>query len=311
LGNTGIKVSRICFGSLTLGPLCANLTLNRGIALISAAIDLGVSFIDTAEQYRTYSYIKGALDATDKTMIVATKTYAQTGTDAAYAVEDARLALGRNTLDIFLLHEVQDETDFCRRAPAWQVLLDAKNNGAINAVGISTHSAKVAAMAAHHPQIEIIHPMLNIAGIGINDGSVEDMLTAIADAKREGKGVYGMKALGGGALMREAKKALLWAYEQPDLDAIAIGFKDEAELVTNIGWYDGQEPPEAKKVNLLDRNLAYDKDPICHGCGQCIKRCPQGALSFSEDHAPIWDKSKCIYCGYCIAACPWFCLSFC
>ena len=53
LGDTGILVSRVCFGSLTLGPLCANLSLAEGRDLLLEAFKLGVTFIDSAEQYRT------------------------------------------------------------------------------------------------------------------------------------------------------------------------------------------------------------------------------------------------------------------
>lgn len=311
LGHTGIIVSRVCFGSLTLGPLCANLSLAEGKELLLAAFKLGVTFIDSAEQYQTYPYIKAALAETDRQIIVATKTYAQNEHEASWALEDARIALGRETLDIFLLHEVRDAKDFQSRAAVWQLLLDAKANGIIKAVGISTHSAKVAAMAAAIPEIDIIHPLVNYAGIGINDGGTPEMLAAAAAAQQAGKGVYGMKAIAGGGLMHEAKKALRWAYQRPELDAVAIGFKDQAELITDIGWINGEDPPEAQKVALLDRNMVFDKEPSCHGCGRCIKRCSTGALYLGEDNLVAWDKSKCLYCGYCIAACPWFCISFC
>lgn len=311
LGKSDILVSRICFGSLTLGPLCADLPLEQGRDLLLAAFERGINFVDSAEQYRTYPYLRAALERTDKEIVIATKTYALTDQDAAFAIEEARLALGRNVLDIFLLHELRDEDDFASRSQAWQLLLDAKANGIIRAIGISTHSAKVASMAAQYQQIDIIHPLVNMAGIGINDGSLQQMLAACACARENGKGVYGMKAIAGGALMHQAREALEWAFAQENLDAVAIGFKDQAELVTNIGWYDGKDLPEAAQVKLLDRNIAFDKDPVCHSCGKCIAKCSSQALYFDEEQLVAWQKDKCIYCGYCIAACPWFCLSFC
>lgn len=310
LGKTGIEVSRICFGGLTLGPLCANLPLEQGRDLLLAAFALGVNFIDTAQQYRAYDYIGAALAATDNKIVIATKTYAKSEREAAYALEEARLAFRRNKLDIFLLHEVRSEEDFFSRAATWRLLRDAKARGVIRALGISTHSAKVAAWAARQPQIEIIHPLINIAGVGIRDGGREEMLTAISEAKQRGKGIYGMKALGGGALMQQARGALQWAFALEELDSIAIGCKDEAELKTNIGWLEGREPREAAWVKMLDRKLATDHDPGCRSCGLCVQRCPQGALSLDHQGQVLWDKKNCIYCGYCIAACPSFCLTF-
>ena len=311
LGDTGILVSRVCFGSLTLGPLCANLSLAEGRDLLLEAFKLGVTFIDSAEQYRTYPYIRAALDQSEVPIVVASKTYAHNDQEASWAIEDARIALGRETLDIFLLHEVRDEKDWHSRSAVWQVLLDAKANGIIKAIGLSTHSAKVAAMAANIPEVDIIHPLLNLAGIGINDGGTDAMLSAIAAAKAAGKGVYSMKAIAGGGLMHQAKEAICWAYQQPEVDAVAIGFRDRAELITDIGWLNGEEPAEAQEVALIDRNMTFDKEPSCHGCGLCIKRCSTGALYLGDDNLVAWDKSKCLYCGYCIAACPWFCISFC
>jgi len=313
LGHTGLIISRFCFGSLTLGPLCARLPLEQGGALMAEAIARGVTFIDTAQQYRTYPYIRAALDqaANRDAVVISSKTFAETAADAAYAVEEARVALRRNQLDIFLLHQVRDAEDFQARHEAWQVLLDGKANGIIRAVGISTHSAATAAWAARQPEIDVLHPMLNLAGVGILDGGVPEMLAAIQDARQAGKGLFTMKPLGGGSLMHEAKAALAWSFARPELDAVAVGCKDASELITNLGWLEGQDPPEAEQVKLLDRNIAFDKEPRCHGCGLCVERCANNAMVIGSDGTVAWQKERCIYCGYCIAACPWFCISFC
>ena len=106
MGSSGISVSRICFGSLTLGPLCAGLSLEQGRDLILAAMDKGVNFIDTAEQYRTYPYIRAALEHTDAPVVIATKTYAFSDVEASWALEDARIALNREKIDIFLIVDI-------------------------------------------------------------------------------------------------------------------------------------------------------------------------------------------------------------
>lgn len=308
LGNTELTVSRYCFGSLTLGPLGANLSPEQGAALLLSAFDLGVNFIDTAEYYRNYAHIRLALQRFDKPdgIIVSSKTLASDDRSAAFAVEETRLALNRDILDAFLLHEIRDNSDFESRCGAWRTLCNAKENGVIKAIGISTHSAAVVAAAAADPEIDVIHCMLNYAGVGILDGGVEEMLAAIALAKVNGKGVYTMKAIGGGSLMNQAKYALIWAFAQPLPDAVAVGCKDKAELLTNIGWLNGEDPPEAEQCKKLSRRLIFDD---CHACGACVKRCANGALTLEDDGA-VWHEEKCLFCGYCAAACPWFCISF-
>ena len=41
----------------------------------------------------------------------------------------------------------------------------------------------------------------------------------------------------------------------------------------------------------------------CVGCGTCVQRCPQHAVSLEDGHAQI-DRAKCVRCGACAAACP-------
>ena len=313
LGKTGLCVSQYCFGSLTLGPLAAHLSLEQGAALLREAFSLGVTFVDTAQYYQTYPYIRLALDQIDNPdrIVIATKTYAQSAQEAAYALEEARLALRRDVIDLFVLHEIRSQEDFIQRQEAWQVLLEAKANGIIRAVGFSTHSAKITAWAAEREDVDVLQCLVNQKGIGIIHGNREEMLAAIEKAKARGKGVFGMKAIGGGALMNEAKESLQWAFSVPNADAFAVGCKDISELRTNLAWLNGQEAKESGQVKLLDRNIVFDKDPYCHGCGRCVAKCAAGAMTMGKDGTAQWEKSKCLYCGYCIGACPWFCISFC
>lgn len=41
----------------------------------------------------------------------------------------------------------------------------------------------------------------------------------------------------------------------------------------------------------------------CMGCGECVKNCPQNALSFDESGLVI-DRNLCIVCGKCVDNCP-------
>ena len=90
LGNTRIKVSRMCFGSLTIGPLQRNLSISEGSRLILQALEAGVNFIDTAQLYRNFGYIRQALRSWREE--VATKSYTYTAEMMKNALEEARRA---------------------------------------------------------------------------------------------------------------------------------------------------------------------------------------------------------------------------
>ena len=42
----------------------------------------------------------------------------------------------------------------------------------------------------------------------------------------------------------------------------------------------------------------------CTGCGKCIDRCPEGAISFNDNGLAEVDEEKCTGCGKCSKACP-------
>ena len=60
------KVSRLCFGGLTIGPLQKNLSIKDGSAVLCYAIERGINFVDTAQYYQTYAYIREAMRQTGK-----------------------------------------------------------------------------------------------------------------------------------------------------------------------------------------------------------------------------------------------------
>ncbi|MCC6617123.1 MAG: 4Fe-4S binding protein [Anaerolineae bacterium] len=43
---------------------------------------------------------------------------------------------------------------------------------------------------------------------------------------------------------------------------------------------------------------------LCTGCGDCIARCPTGALGRKEDKATLVQPALCTYCAACEDVCP-------
>src|SRR5690554_5758083 len=87
-------------------PFQANLSIKEGANLIKYAYEKGINFIDTAEIYDNYDYIKEGIRGIRRDDYhIATKTYAYTEEMAEESLKKALKELNTDYIDIFLLHE--------------------------------------------------------------------------------------------------------------------------------------------------------------------------------------------------------------
>lgn len=307
LGLTGLAVSRLCFGALTIGPLQANLPLSRGAEVIRCAMEYGVNFFDTAEMYGTYPYIREALRGWPGEIFIASKSYAYTREGMAESLEKARREMDRDVIDIFMLHEQESHLTLKGHWEAYEYLLAAKAKGMIRAAGISTHAVAGVRAAAAAAEIDVIHPLINIAGVGILDGDRDEMLAAIKEAHEAGKGIYGMKPIGGGNLLTRAEEALHYVLGLECLDAIALGMKSPAEVEMNVNIFNAREVTQALRDRVSAEPRKLHIEEWCTGCGNCVERCHQGALYIDAGRAVVRPE-MCLLCGYCGPVCRDFCI---
>jgi len=156
----------------------------------------------------------------------------------------------------------------------------------------------------------VVHPIFNRAGLGICDGDITAMTDAMKKAKALGIGIFSMKPLGGGNLGRDAASALNFVLDADDgkgnllCDSIALGMQSIDEVDANISFFERRSFGEAKK-SLEKKSRKLHIEEYCEGCGKCVERCSQNALSLTDRHA-VCDSSKCLLCGYCSAVCPLF-----
>lgn len=321
LGNTGLSVSRAGFGVLPLGPSQRNLPLEEGTHLLLYAMEQGFCFFDTAEYYQTYSYLNHALDAWEAAggsrsdFVISSKSLASDYEGMMNAIEDALRQLHLDTIDIFLMHEVRSG-QLEERTGAWQALCDAKKQGLVKAIGLSTHHTDIAASAAEIPELDVVFPLLNYAGLGIRtsemsaDGTViqrfasaEEMMDSIRLCHAAGKGVFTMKAFGGGSLTADYQKALNYVFSHPEVDSVMIGFTRKSEVDDLLSWLNRTMPVDYNPDISSKRVRVNQED--CEGCGACRSMCSAGAIFWNpENGLAEVDQSKCLTCGYCIPACP-------
>ena len=301
LGNTKLEVSPICFGTLVIGPLQANFDIEKGAEIIAHAIDSGINFFDTAQLYETYGYLKRAIEITRKhDIVISSKTYAYTRELAIQAVEQARWELNRDVIDIFMLHEQESIYTLNGHKEALETLLEYKSKGIIKAVGASMHHI-AAVYGAIEYNLDVIHPMLNIQGLGIADGTKNQMEQALKAAYDAGLGIFSMKPLGGGNLHKQADECLKYIFTRDYLHSVAIGMQSAAEVDANCEFYETGKFAESSLKLLQTQPRKLHIDSWCEACGKCVKRCGQNALHISNGQVVV--NNKCVLCGYCSTVC--------
>lgn len=304
LGKIGIRVSRLCFGSLTMAPMQKNKTLAECRDVYAKALELGINFFDTADLYENYHQLRLAVEMKPD-VVIATKSYDYSAKGASKSLEKALRGLGRDYIDIYMLHEQESRHPFRGHREAIDYLLKMKEKGVIRAFGISTHRVEAVRDSLDFPEIDIVFPIINYRGIGIEDGSREDMEEAVRLAHDAGKGVMAMKPLGGGNLLADTDACFDYVLGLESVDSIALGMQTVDEVIYNAAKFNGEITDESltERVRQLPRRLHISD--WCEGCGNCVARCGQQALSLVDGKAHV-NYDKCLTCCYCASVCPCF-----
>lgn len=238
LAGTGLKVSRICFGTIPFGgrgwrgdpyvePEAAGKILRK-------AFESGINFWDTAEAYGTHPHVREGLKLVDReSVVVSTKTQ-QTGyEEARSSLEKALRELETEYIDIYYMHYVRSPQDLESRRGAFEALLEARREGLIKHIGVSTHWSTVVERVAEIPEIEVL--MVKINKIGRMDCPLEDMLKAVEKAYTKGKALIAMKLLAYGSLT--VREGLAYGLTLPHVHSVCIGMRTVEELEENLKLY--------------------------------------------------------------------------
>jgi len=306
LGKTGLLVSPIGFGVLTIGHNQLNLPLSEGADVVRYGLEQGINFLDTAQFYETYPYIRKALKGTNFDPVISSKSLVFSAKDMSEAIEEARINLDRDVIDIFLLHEVRNDPDFSNRAGAWEQLQEAKSKGLIKAIGVSTHHVDVAEKMLTIAACDVLFPLINIESLGIRRGNgfgtKEDMAAAILRNGDQGKGIFAMKAFGGGNLVRNYTACLDYVTSLPGISSTMLGFGTCQEVDRAVEYANGILPA-SYVPDVSNKKICIDPGD-CEGCGSCLLRCPNHAITMNLKGIAEVNPEICLTCGYCAPVCP-------
>ena len=151
LGRTGVSVSQLCLGAMMFGAW-GNPDQDECIAIIHAALDAGITFIDTADVYsagESEQIVGKALTgARREDVVLATKFHNPMGEDPnrrgnsrrwiVRAVEDSLRRLGTDWIDLYQVHRPDPSVDIEETLGA---LTDLVRHGKVRYIGGSTFPA--------------------------------------------------------------------------------------------------------------------------------------------------------------------------
>ena len=152
LGATGISVSPLCLGAMMFGAW-GNTDHDDSIAIIHAALDAGINFIDTADVYsrgESEEIVGKALAGGRRdSVVLATKAHGkmhdsdpnQFGNGRRWLVKEVENSLKRlktDWIDLYQIHRPEPDTEIDQTLGA---LTDLVAAGKIRAIGSSTYPA--------------------------------------------------------------------------------------------------------------------------------------------------------------------------
>jgi aryl-alcohol dehydrogenase-like predicted oxidoreductase len=169
LGRTGLKVSVAglgCGGNSRIG--LGKLTEDQSVALVREAIDLGVNFIDTAENYETEPIVGKAIKGRPRdSVVISTKSLLgnsagpKSGADMVAALDASLKKLDTDYVDIFHLHGLSPTAYDRAMAEVVPALLREKEKGKFRHLAVSESSPRdpehrMLERAVNEPVFEVV-----------------------------------------------------------------------------------------------------------------------------------------------------------
>ena len=206
LGNTGVQVSQLCFGTMSFGGDADEVISG---ALYRRCRDAGINFFDCANSYsggRSEEILGSLIAGSREELVITSKVFSTTGPDERARgasrrnimteIEKSLKRLGTDHLDVYFIHHFDEQTPLAETlralddlVRAGKVLYPAASNFAAwqvaKALGVS---------ALHHwAPFKVLQPMYNLVK---RQAEVEILPMALS----EGLGVISYSPLGGGLL---------------------------------------------------------------------------------------------------------------
>lgn len=286
--------------------------MDESMEILQKAYDKGIDFYDTARFYTdSEEKLGNAFEDYRENIYLASKTAAENTEDFWCDLEVTLKNLKTDYLDLYQFHNIsflpKEDDDL------YKAMLEAKTNGMINHIGITTHKITMANEALDLGIYETLqYPFSYLSG--------QEEINLIKKSKKLDVGFIAMKSMAGG-LIKNSKAS--FAYLNQFDNVLPIwGIQKISELDDFLSY-----PKDLVLDEKLKSIIEYDKKELgenfCRGCGYCmpcpeeikINLCARMSLWIrrfpTEPHlTPEWQETmkcteKCTECYNCVDKCPY------
>jgi aryl-alcohol dehydrogenase-like predicted oxidoreductase len=265
LGRSGLKVSRICLGTMNFGPETDEADAHR---IMDRAIDAGINFFDTANVYgwgenkgRTETIIGRWLAQGGRRdrVVLATKVYGPMydgpngGRLSAYAIrracDDSLRRLQTDRIDLYQMHHVDRETPW---EEIWQAMELLVAQGKVLYVGSSNFAAwnivQANEAAARRSFLGLVSEQ-SLYHLGARTIELE----VLPACRAYGVGIMPWSPLGGGLLGGALKKAASGRRASERLQKEVEKHRTKLEAYEKLCGEIGEKPANVGVAWLLGR----------------------------------------------------------
>jgi aryl-alcohol dehydrogenase-like predicted oxidoreductase len=265
LGRTGALVEPVSLGGE--GILRTTGKGAEAVPMIVEALRLGVRYCDTAPAYaQSQDYYGEAFRVAGPGaragVFLASKTHAR-DRDGALRLLDASLRrLGTDHLDLWQLHDLREPEELDQvfgKGGAIEAVEAARADGRVRFVGITGHhDPAILVDAMRRYDVDTVLCAINPA----DPRRMPFLSTVVAEARRRGIGVIGMKVMAAGRLLedRAASAEELIRYAASWADTVIIGCSSIAEVRANLAAGRRFTPMSAADRRALEARIAPAAD---------------------------------------------------
>jgi len=268
LGKTNISLPILGLGGAGQTPLSKKGQEKEAIAVIETALELGIRYFDTAENYKPSEYYLGkVLPPFRKQIYLNSKTDAR-GYDLAMAhLEKSLRLLNTDYLDSWQMHHVsfpEELEQIFSKNGAIKAVNEAKEQGIIKFAGISGHrEPDIIVEALQRYDFDNTLICLNAADIH-HPRPFSTKVLPVAQSKNVG--VIAMKVPAYGRLLKPnllggMEKAMGYSLSLPGVHCCIIAAENPSQLESNVRVardYRMLTAPQMRQIETLTANAGVD-----------------------------------------------------